>query len=175
MDSDQNLISNYFAGDEKSLEILIRRYLKPIFSFVCRYIGNEREAEDITQEVFVKAWRHLKGLDQRKGSFKTWLFSIAKNAAIDFFKRKRTVPLSESFADPALLLDKLLEQQGIAQMLESAMSRLSPKYCMVIFLRYNDHFTFREISETLGEPLNTVKSRHGRALIQLKKFLTKQG
>ncbi len=175
MDSDQKLISNYFAGDEKSLEILIRRYLKPIFSFVCRYIGNEREAEDITQEVFVKVWRHLKKFNPDKGSFKTWLFSIAKNAAIDFFKRKKTAPLSESFADPAPSADKLLEQQGIARLLESAMSRLSPKYRMVVFLRYNDHFTFREISESLGEPLNTIKSRHRRALIQLKKLLTGQG
>lgn len=171
MDSDQELISNYFGGDEKSLEILIQRYLKPIFSFVCRYIGNEREAEDITQEVFVNVWRHLKKFDQRKGSFKTWLFSIAKNAAIDFLKKKRTAPFPESFADPSPLADELLEQQGIARMLESAMSRLSPKYRMVIFLRYNDHFTFREISETLGEPLNTIKSRHRRAVLMLKDYL----
>ena len=75
MDSDQKLIADYLGGDEKALEILIYRYLKPIYSFVYRYVGNEQEAEDITQEIFVKAWRNLKKFNQNK-SFKTWIFTI---------------------------------------------------------------------------------------------------
>lgn len=181
--SDQELISICLNGDSESLEILIRSYLKPIYSFVYRYVGNSQDAEDITQEVFVKVWRNLKKFDQNK-SFKTWVFAIAKNTAIDFLKKKKTIPFSEfeneeggnlitdTLADPSPLPQELLEKASMAQMLNLAMEKLSPKYRMVLFLRYNDHFNFREIAESLGEPLNTIKSRHRRALVILKKLLS---
>ena len=181
--SDQKLIDAYLKGNEESLEILISRYLKPIYSFVYRYVGDSQEAEDITQQVFIKVWWNLKKFDQQK-SFKPWIFAIAKNTSIDLLKRKKEVPfskfenaaginiLTESLVDPADLPDKLFEQKDIARMLYSAMENLSVQYRMVLFLRYNDHFTFREISESLEEPLHTVKSRHRRALIQLKNLLT---
>ena len=109
---DAQLIINYLAGDEKSLEILIKRYLKPIYSFVYRYVNNSQDTEDITQEVFVKAWRNLKKFNQQK-SFKTWIFSIAKNTSVDHLRKKRAVTfsnfenqegknlLAETWADPA--------------------------------------------------------------------------
>ena len=181
--NDEILARKYLTGDEQSLELLIRQYLKPIYSFVCRYAGNSHEAEDITQEIFVRVWRNLKKFDQNK-SFKTWIFSIAKNASLDFLKKKKAIPFSEfdteeggnriteTLADPSPLPLELLEKAGMAKMLNVAMEKLSPQYRMVLFLRYNDHFNFREIAESLDEPLNTVKSRHRRALIKLKKLLT---
>ena len=183
--SDQQLIACYLKGDENSLEILIKHYLKPIYSFVYRYIGNSQDAEDITQEVFVKTWRNLKKFDRNR-SFKTWIFSIAKNTCIDALKKKKTIPFSkfaneegknvllETLVDPAPLPNELFERADITKMLTSVTEKLSPQYRMVLFLRYNDHFTFREIAEVSGEPLHTVKSRHRRALIQLKKLLTEQ-
>jgi RNA polymerase sigma-70 factor (ECF subfamily) len=190
--ADEILIKKYLQGDEKSLEILIQRYLKPIYSFIYRFIGNEQDAEDVTQEVFVKAWRNFKKFDQEK-NFKTWIFSIAKNTAIDFLKKKKTIPFSEfssqgestfggenakgenmltkKITDVAPLPNELLENVEIAQKLASAINKLSPKYRMVLFLRYNDHFNFREIAEIFGESLNTIKSRHRRAILILKKML----
>ncbi|MDP2668538.1 MAG: sigma-70 family RNA polymerase sigma factor [bacterium] len=181
--SDIQLVLDYLAGDEQSLELLIKQYLKPIYSFVSRYVGNGQEAEDITQEVFVRVWRNLKKFDQEK-SFKTWIFSIAKNASLDFLKKKKAIPFSEfdteeggnritdTLADPSPLPLELLEKAGMAKILNMAMEKLSPQYRMVLFLRYNDHFNFREIAESMGEPLHTVKSRHRRALIKLKELLT---
>ena len=187
---DSQLIADYLSGDEKSLELLIQSYLKPIYSFVYRHVGDAQDTEDITQQVFVKVWRNLKKFDQQK-NFKPWIFAIAKNTSIDFLKRSRSasggkkeIPfskfvntagvgiLAETLTDPAALPDKLLEWKDITQMLYSAMENLSVPYRMVLFLRYNDHFTFREIAEALEEPLHTVKSRHRRALIKLKKLLT---
>lgn len=180
--SDKKLVADYLRGDEKSLEVLIGRYLKPIYSFTYRYMGNLEDAEDITQEVFIKVWRNLKKFDRSK-SFKTWIFSIAKNASIDWLKKKKTIPFSNfenekgenlligTLADTMPLPNEILEQADVGEMLDIAMSRLNSKYRMVLFLRYNDHFTFREIAETLGDPLDTIKSRHRRALIQLKKQL----
>src|SRR3989338_6361604 len=179
--SDQQLVADYIQGDEASLELLIRGYLKPIYSFTYRYVGNAQDAEDVTQEVFIKVWRHIKRFDQSK-SFKTWIFSIAKNTAIDFLKKKKVIPFSDfdtedggniiadTFADTAKSLQEIFEQKETAQMLESTMAELSPKYRMVLSLRHNSDFNFREIAETLGEPINTVKSRYRRALIMLKNF-----
>ena len=177
--SEKQLITDYLGGNQEALEILIRQYLKQIYSFISRYVGSGQEAEDITQEVFVRVWRNLKKFDQNK-SFKTWIFSIAKNASLDFLKKKKAIPFSEferedggniiidTLADPSPLPPELLEKAGMARMLNEAMEKLSPQYRMVLFLRYNDHFNFREIAESLNEPLNTVKSRHRRALVMLR-------
>ena len=78
----------------------------------------------------------------------------------------------ETLADPSPLPTELLEKADIRQMLTSVMEMLSLKYRMVLFLRYNDHFSFREIAESLGEPLHTITSRHRRALLKLKQLLT---
>ncbi|MCX6760863.1 MAG: sigma-70 family RNA polymerase sigma factor [Candidatus Nealsonbacteria bacterium] len=180
--SDKQLIAAYLRGEEKSFEVLIGRYLKPIYRFTHRYVGNIQDAEDITQDAFLKVWRNLKKFDLEK-SFKTWIFSIAKNTCIDFFRKKKTIPFSmfekengenallETLADSSPLPDELLERKGIGETLSKAMEVLSPKYRSVLFLRYNDHFNFREISETFNEPIDTIKSRHRRALILLKKLL----
>jgi len=183
---DEQLVVDYLKGDEKSLEILIHRYLKPIYNFVYRYVGDKEQADDITQIVFVKAWKNLKKFHFRSNgsAFKIWIFQIAKNTALDFLRKKKTIPFSEfentqgeniimeTLRDPLPLAPEILEKADIAKSLNGAMEKLSLTYRMVLFLHYNDHFTFREIAEILGEPLNTVKSQHRRALLILKKLLT---
>jgi len=181
-DFDKKLVSDYLTGDKKSFEILVKKYLKPIYSFTYRYVGNAQDAEDIAQDVFLKVWRNIKKFDLNR-SFKTWIFSIAKNSCVDNLRKKKSIPFSrfenekgenvlvERIADPRPLVDEILKRADMTKTLNLAMERLSPDYRMVLFLRYNDHFTFKEISESLEEPINTVKSRHRRALNQLKKLL----
>jgi RNA polymerase sigma-70 factor (ECF subfamily) len=181
--SDVQLIQAYLKGEEKAFEFLIERYFKQIYSFSFRYIGNAQDAEDITQETFIKAWRNLKKYDLGK-SFKTWLFSIARNTCIDFLRKKKSIPFSlferengenallETLADSSPLPDEMFERKGLGESLGKAMGLLPPKYRSILFLRYNDHFTFREISEIFREPIDTIKSRHRRALILLKKLFT---
>jgi RNA polymerase sigma-70 factor (ECF subfamily) len=193
-DSDEKLISNYLGGDQKSLEVLIQRYLKPIYNFIYQYFRNLDETEDITQEVFVKMWRNLKKFNPKKSyfakikneqgkSFRTWIFSIAKNTAIDALRKRKSIPFSEfenedgknilieKLKDPAPLPNKLFEKADTARIVNSAIEKLSPKYRTVLLLKYNDHFTFREIAESLGESPNTIRSRHRRALAYLNKML----
>ena len=161
--TDEQLVAGYLAGDEMALEILIKRYLRPIYSFTFRFVGDSQETEDITQEVFVKVWRNLKKFDKNK-KFKTWIFTIAKNTCLDWQKKKKTLPLffAETIRDPSPILNEPLDR---------ILERLSPKYRMVLFLRYNDHFTFREIAESLGESIDTIKTRHRRGIAILKKLL----
>jgi len=183
--SDSQLIISYLDGDKESFEFLVKRYLRSIYLFIYKYVGNSQDAEDAAQEVFVKVWRHLKKFDQRK-NFKTWIFTIAKNTALDFLKKKKTIPFSafeneagdnmliETLADSAPLPQEILEKATMAQTLASAIKKLSPKYNEVVSLRYKDNFNFREIAESLKEPINTIKSRYRRALIILKKLLFKE-
>lgn len=176
------LIKSYFKGDKQALEVLVKQYLQPVYGYVCTFVGNSSDAEDITQEAFVRAWKNLKKFDQQR-NFKTWIFAIAKNAALDFIKKKKSIPFSDfedesgkntlldTLADSAPLPDKLLEQKDLLGLLSSAIEKLSAKYRTVLSLRYDEELNFREISESLGEPLHTVKSRHRRALLMLKELL----
>lgn len=182
MPTDEQLIKKYLTGDDEALRQLIERYLKPVYNFVHRYVSSGGDAEDLTQEAFVNAWKNLKKFDQNK-KFKTWIFSIAKNASLNWIKKKKPDLFSafenesgenaliESIADPSPLPDELFHRAGLAEQLSAAMAKLNPDYRTVLLLRYNDHFTFREIAESLGEPLHTIKSRHRRALILLKNLL----
>lgn len=181
--TDQRLVADYMAGKEQSLELLIKRYLKSIYFFAYYYAGNTQDAEDVAQEVFLRAWRRIKKFDQKK-SFKTWIFSIAKNASINTYKRKKTIPFSafsasggeniiiETLVDSLPLPDELLEMREQEKILTKAIEKFSLNYRAVILLRYNNDLTFREIAESLNESLNTVKSRYNRALAILKKLLS---
>ena len=179
---DAQLVADYLDGDEQSLHVLIERYLKPVYYFVRSYGGSDSDAEDITQEVFVRAWRNLKKFDQEK-SFKTWIFAIAKYASIDALKKKKAINFSafddengdnalfETLMDTGLLPDEIFEKKRVAKMLAGVTRLLSPAYRHVLSLRYQDDLTFAKISETLDEPIDTIKSRHRRALLTLKKIL----
>ena len=179
---DEQLIANYLKGDEELLEVLVRRYFKLIYNFVYQYTGSLEDSEDITQEVFVKVWRNFRKFNQKK-SFKTWIFSIAKNTAIDFLRKKKAIPFSafndvegknaiiDTLVDTGPIPDELFEQVSTEKMLNLVMKKLSPAYRTVLLLHYNDHFTFREIAEILSKSINTVKTRHRRGIAILRKLL----
>jgi len=166
---DQQLVADYLGGDEKALEILFGRYFKQVYRFAHNYSKNSEDAEDITQKTFLKAWRNLKKFDTNK-SFKTWLFAIAKNMAIDFLRKKKDVLLSEAetLINPALSPMALSEKTEKFHNLVLAVGKLPQKYSEIISLRYNSGFSFAEIARFLGEKLNTIKSRHRRGILMLK-------
>jgi RNA polymerase sigma-70 factor (ECF subfamily) len=178
--SDKKLICLYLNGDEKALEILIARYLKPIYSFAYHNVGNIADAEDITQEVFVKVWKNIKKHDSKKGSFKSWIFTIAKNTSIDFLRKKKSIPFSmfENQGEQNAFIERLVVPEislcdtfDNRKTLEPAIENLPPKYRIVFNYRHNDNLRFSEISQALGESINTVKSRYRRALISIRKFI----
>lgn len=171
---DTQLIKNFIKGDRSSFDLLVRRHLQPTYKFIYRFIQNKQNAEDLTQEVFVKLWKNAKKFKPEK-NFTTWLFSIAKNASLDFLKKKKTISFShmeeEIIPDCAPLPDEIFRNAEISNKLNSILKKLPLNHRMVVFLRYNDHLKFREIAEIFGKPLNTIKNRHLRALKMLKKLL----
>ena len=174
---DKNLIQQYLKGDEKSLEVLIERYLRMIYNFVYRNVGSPSDAEDIAQEVFVKVWKNIRKFDRNK-NFKPWIFQIAKNTAIDFLRKKKSIPFSrfENEKGQNLLVDNmpgapdnLLENLNDKKVLAGAMHGLSDKEQRLINMRHKDGMSFKEIAEVFGESINTIKSRYRRILAVLKR------
>jgi RNA polymerase sigma-70 factor (ECF subfamily) len=181
MEEDRKLIEEFIEGNEYSFEKLLRKYLKPIFNFVCQLSGDFHVAEDLTQETFVKAWKNIKKFD-RERSFKTWIFTIAKNTTYDYFKKKKTIPLSnfideegnnrlDNISDGSILPDEILERKDIAIEMEKKLEEIPERYRIILTMRYKNDFSLLEISEILDIPYNTIKSGHQRALQSLRKIL----
>lgn len=179
---DQQLIVDYLEGDETALSFLVDRYLKDVYGFACHLTGNIAAAEDIAQESFIKAWKNIRKF--RQGSnFKTWIFTITRNTAIDWLRMQKEVALSsfenavgqnvllETVADSGLLPDELLARAEDTAYITELLEQLNPKYREVLTLRYSNEMTFEEIGKALRRPLHTVKSQHRRALVSLRRLL----
>ncbi len=174
--SDKQLITNYLSGNDDSLEFLIKKYLKHIYNYVYRNIGNSADAEDITQETFLKVWKNIKKFDREK-NFKPWIFQIAKNTIIDFSRKKKLVSFSrfensdgknlllEGLAGSAVHPSENIDDRGL---LNNVIDALSLRDRAIFSYRYNS-FNFSEIAKLLGEPVNTIKSRYRRAVSSLRK------
>lgn len=179
--TDKQLIEEYISGSESAFKELVSRHMGSVYKFAYRYFNDRDKAEDATQETFVKAWKNIRRFDTDR-KFITWLFAIAKNTCLDMIKKKAPVPFSSIEAekemdiadlvrDESPLPDELVERKDVKIMIARALEKLPVDYRMVLFLRYNDHLKFREIAESLGESLNTVKSRHLRGVKMMKKLL----
>ncbi|MDE2019850.1 MAG: sigma-70 family RNA polymerase sigma factor [Patescibacteria group bacterium] len=181
--SDNVLIRKSIKGDQTAFAELLNRYLSPVYKFAYQYVRNGADAEDIAQEAFVRAWKHLKSFDTTK-NFKTWIFTIAKNAALDLLKKKKPMifsmlaeeegeldallaPFTGQPESPETVYDRKLQRAEF----QSALKGLPVAYQEVLRLRYDDHLKFREIAEALDEPIDTIKSRHRRGVALLRDAL----
>lgn len=180
--TDEQLILRAQKGDTDALNFLFSRYLKMVYNFSFRYVSSVTDAEDITQETFVKVWRNIKSFKQGY-SFKSWLYTITKHSCLDFLKEKSALPFSafdtvdgnmilDTVADQGKQIEDRIDQNMLANTLSSAIAKLSPKAAQAIELHYRNELNFREISEHTGDSLHTIKSRYRRALIELKKILS---
>lgn len=180
--TDEEIITLYKNGDKEAFKNLITRYTSPIYSFTAR-LTDKTNATDIVQEIFIKAWKNINRFDEQKASFKTWLFTIAKNTITDFWRKKKHFDFSdfetdendnsfsENIPDENLLPDEALQKLQDVELLNTLLDKLSINYKTVLVLHYQEEMTFDEIGKTLGKSLNTVKSQHRRAILELKKMI----
>ncbi len=181
--NDEELIALYNEGYEEAFKILIERYTDSLGNFSRRFVGIS-VIPDILQDTFIKAWKNIKNFDSRKASFKTWIFTIARNTVTDFLRKKKSVvfsdlermeeetPFSDTLVDDAVLPDKVLEKLEDTLFLNTLLDTLSLDYRTIFTLHYQEEMTFEEIGKVLNKPMNTVKSYHRRALLQLQKMVT---
>jgi RNA polymerase sigma-70 factor (ECF subfamily) len=183
-ESDTEIILLYKNGNEEAFKELINRYTPPLYNFVAR-LSNKNDASDIVQETFIKVWKNISRFDPSKASFKTWIFTIAKNTTTDFLRKKKSIlftdmekdneedinSFAENIPDENLLPDLILQKMEDNQTLNETLEKLRLNYREVLILHYQEEMTFEEIGRILDKPLNTVKSQHRRALLELKKLL----
>jgi RNA polymerase sigma-70 factor (ECF subfamily) len=184
-ENNEQLMEKYLDGDESALPILIKNNLNLVYNFVRRMVKTEHDAEDIAQETFVKVWKKS-GTYKRGARFTPWLFSIARNTALDFLKKKKDFVFSQfenddghnfleaGLHDPMPLPDEVFSRAGLAEQVETALSQIALEQKEVIFLRHTSNMTFEEIGDVVGRPLNTVKSQYRRGLEVLREILVKK-
>jgi len=180
---DKRLIEMALQGDEKAFETLLHKYRNLVFSIMVKMVRNHQEAEDLTQEAFMKAFNSLSSFND-EFAFSTWLMKIASNNCIDFLRKRklRTYSIHEpiQYKDEKIEIDipdheptpeKQLLQSERAKMIQSAIDELPERYRYVILLRHKEEKSYEEISEILNLPLGTVKAQIFRAREILNKKL----
>jgi len=183
METEATLIKKYISeNDHVALNALVDRHVDAIYNFTYSLVGNASDADDVTQETFVKIWKNLKKFNPEK-SFKTWAFSIARNTAIDYLRKRRSIAFSaldspdkdlyfaDTIHDEEPLAEEIFEAKETKARIEKLMTDLPPHYRSVISLRYTEDMTFEEIAAVFDTSVNTIKSRYRRGLAILKKGL----
>lgn len=123
--TDEQLVEQYLKGDREALNTLIKRYLTPIFNYALSFVKDTATAEDIAQAVFVKVWQKIKKFDSRY-KFKNWLYAIAKNACLDYLKKRKTINFSDlNLIDDNLLFENLIKEAGLSPQVELDKLKLS--------------------------------------------------
>ncbi|HBL26078.1 MAG TPA: RNA polymerase subunit sigma-24 [Acidobacteria bacterium] len=191
MKTDAELVAEALGGAEEAFREIVVRFERPVYSLIARMLQDPATAEDLAQEVFVKAFRRLDTYDPSR-KLASWLFKIAHNTTIDHLRRHtpETIPL-ETGKDPgeehrgglaAVLADDSLEspssaaeRRDMARSLERAIARLRPDYREVVVLFYIEGASYQEICEATDLPLGTVKTNLHRARKELAEEMTRLG
>ena len=175
-ESDTELVARARQGDEAAFEQLVLRHQRYVFNLAYRVLGDYTEAEDITQEAFVRVWRGLSGF-RGQARFTTWLYRIVHNLCLNRLpglqrELLQTEPVEEVLADPGPSPADLFAVREQMAFLHAQMDRLPEKYRLVLTLRYLQHLSYDEIAAALEMPMGTVKTHIHRARRLLRERLS---
>jgi RNA polymerase sigma-70 factor (ECF subfamily) len=172
--SDQ-LIEECLNGNQAAWEIIVRQHRRKVFNLAFKFVGKHDEAEDLTQDIFLKIFKAL-GTFDRRANFQTWLISISRNLCIDHYrsvrKERETIArevdaslLSPPSAEVSPLA--VLERRDLRALLREALEHLAPTLRTAVVLRDLQELSYQEIADQLALPEGTVKSRINRGRIEL--------
>lgn len=171
-ESEQELMRQLVAGDEDAVRTLYARFGRSVYTLGLRLLGSNEGAEELTQDVFLTAWRKGGRFDSTRGRLSTWLMAIAHNMAVDRLRHERgaarpSLVFMEELPEPA----PVDEEEGMIERDQArrALSGLSPTERRLLSQAYFYGWTAREIAEADGIPLGTVKTRLRTALIKLRR------
>jgi len=182
------LVRRCLAGDAAGWEELVQRYHRRIYNICYRFAGSVDDAQDLTQEVFIKMYRTLNTYDIERGAFMTWVTTMARNLLVDHFRktkqdrvtdsldaplseREDAMPLSEQLQDSAVPPDARAQSQQVGETVHRALQKLSPDLREAVILRDLQDMDYKEIATVLKVPEGTVKSRINRGRAELARLL----
>ena len=181
METDAILVERCLAGDQAAWADLVRAHTRRIYNLCYRFTGRPQEAEDLTQDVFLRIYRTLASFQGTQGSFTTWLTSLTRNLLIDHYRKHKKERLVDSLEDKietleekgvmAAMPDVMALDKEAGQVLQAAIERLSPDLREAVILRDIQEMEYREISLILKVPEGTVKSRINRGRSALGRIL----
>jgi RNA polymerase sigma-70 factor, ECF subfamily len=175
-DADRELVSQSCAGSKEAFEQLVLRHKDRLYTLACRMLGDHGEAEDVTQETFLRAYERLEEF-RGDARFSTWLYRICYNLCVNRFQfQRKDRNLSNGSAPEAVpsstigSCEQLLvkEQQ---QLMNWALSRLKAEFREAVLLYHTEHLSYEEIADVLGSPVGTVRSRIHRGREDLNDML----
>ena len=175
------------AGDSDAFEALVRKYQGWVVALAYRMLGNHADAEDMAQEIFLKAYRALPQFE-RKPTFSTWLYTIATNHCLNQLESRRRRPrfqemnesprtegnprpLEDRVQDPTPWADRVMEQDDLRRLVQAELLRLTPEHRAILVLRDIQGLSYEEVGGLLGLPPGTIRSRLHRARMELKERL----
>jgi len=183
LDLDSSLVQRCLAGDEGAWESLIKTHTRRVYGICYRFTNNDGEAQDLTQDVFLRIFKTLKSFRSGEGSFTVWLTRLTRNLLIDHYRRSKLERASDSIEDQLTLLeekstgtgraDGMLAGREASEILQAGLQRLSPELRETVILRDLEELEYKEIADVLGVPEGTVKSRLNRGRAELARVLRK--
>jgi RNA polymerase sigma-70 factor, ECF subfamily len=187
LDPDSTVVERCLSGDDAAWEELVRLHSRRVYGLCYRFTGKDSEAQDLTQEVFLRVYRSLGSFRAMEGSFTTWLARLARNLLIDHYRRTRNERITDSieeqlpgsemraeerFRSPSRP-DSAVAGREASELLQKALAKLSPELRETIILRDLQEMEYQEIAEVLAIPEGTVKSRLNRGRAELARVLKK--
>ncbi len=181
LDQDLKLIERCLAGEDAAWEDLVKVHTRRVYSVCYRFTGADHEAQDLTQEVFLRVFRSLKSFRSGEGSFTVWLTRLARNLLIDHYRRTRLeratdsieeqLPMLESKTTSSTRTDHMVVGREAGELIQAALQKLSPELRETVILRDLEELEYREIADVLNVPEGTVKSRLNRGRAELARLL----
>lgn len=181
LDQDLHLIERCLNGEEAAWEDLVKVHTRRVYSICFRFTGSNQEAQDLSQEVFLRVFRSLKSFRAGEGTFTVWLGRLTRNLLIDHYRRTKLERSTDSIEDALPVLeektamsaraDGLLAGREASEALQGALQKLSPELRETVILRDLEELEYREIAQVLNVPEGTVKSRLNRGRAELARIL----
>jgi len=170
--NDSEIVARVLAGETSEYRYLVERHQRSVFRFAWNLIGDEHEAEDITQEVFVAAFRRLESYDGKLAALQTWLLTITRNRCINYLKRRRPAVGDEAIRNRIESAGSYdCEREGVWRALTAALARLPLKQQTAFVLAEIEQLSYAEIATIEQTTCGTVKSRIHRAKQRLRAAL----
>ena len=181
-EEDLQLLAQISQGDQKSLALLYDKYGRLIYSLTLRIVRNEEEARELQQDVFLQVWHKAELFDNERGSFVTWLVTLAHNKSINTLRSRRykksALEAKQDIAD--ITHDSTVDhhtplrdamENDERRHIFSALEQIPEQQRKALYLAYYEGYSQSEIAEMLGEPLGTIKTRMRKGMMKLVSIL----